>query len=139
MQSDRNILKTGTFHEPTTLEPHNLACSEHIITFAKQENGRIGVFRMKMRALVQKLKSLEKCQFSNCSHLIASHCKYFSWWRPPAPQYGQSRCLQQNLTKINTFLTEYFVYSHKLCQNQVFMRAENDHPLPSLNSLNIIS
>ena len=42
-------------HAPTTLEQHNLANSQHIITFAKHENGRIGVFRMKMRALVQKL------------------------------------------------------------------------------------
>ena len=29
---------------------------------------------MKIRSSVQKLKQLEKCQFSNCSHLIASHC-----------------------------------------------------------------
>ena len=27
-----------------------------------------------MRSLVRKLKPLKKCQFSNCSHLIASHC-----------------------------------------------------------------
>ena len=30
--------------------------------------------RFKIRSLVQKLEPLETCQFSNCSHLIASHC-----------------------------------------------------------------
>ena len=27
-----------------------------------------------MKSLVQKLLPREKCQFSNCTHLIASHC-----------------------------------------------------------------
>ena len=44
-------------------------------TFARDECGQVGVFNIKIRSLVQKLLRLEKCQFSNCSHLIASHCK----------------------------------------------------------------
>ena len=35
-------------------------------------------FRIKIRSLVQKLQPLEKCQVSNCSHLIASHCIYIA-------------------------------------------------------------
>ena len=35
------------------------------------EYGRVGVFRIQIRSLVQKF---QKCQFSNCSHLVASHC-----------------------------------------------------------------
>ena len=46
---------------------------EQIITFTRHEYGRVRVFRNKMRSLVQKLKPLEKCQFSNCFYLIASH------------------------------------------------------------------
>ena len=30
-------------------------------------NGRVGVFKIGIRSLVQKLWPLEKCQFSNCS------------------------------------------------------------------------
>ena len=56
MQSDQNSSKTDTFHEPTTYEPHVYNTnSEQIITFARHEYGRVGVFRIKMRSLVQKL------------------------------------------------------------------------------------
>ena len=72
-------LNTDTFHKPTTYEPHVLISFEQKITFARHENGRVGVFRMKMRTLVQKLQPLEKCQFSNCSHLIASHCTMYMY------------------------------------------------------------
>ena len=74
MQSDRNSLKTDTFHKLTTYEPHVSINSEQIITFAVHEFGRVGVFRIKIRSLVQKFYPLEKCQLSNCSYLIASHC-----------------------------------------------------------------
>ena len=55
MQSDRNSPKTNTFHEPTTYEPRVKDESEQIITFARQEYGRVEVFRIKMRSLVQEL------------------------------------------------------------------------------------
>ena len=55
MQSDRNSSKTNTFHEPITYEPHVKDESEQIVTFARQEYGRVEVFRIKMRSLVQKL------------------------------------------------------------------------------------
>ena len=41
------------------------------MTLARHEYGRVAVFRIKMRFLVQKLWPREKCQFSNCSHLFA--------------------------------------------------------------------
>ena len=63
MQSDRNSLKTDTFHEPTTYEPYTKTSSEQKLTFARHDYGRVGVFRIKMRSLVQKLKPLKKCQF----------------------------------------------------------------------------
>ena len=76
MQSDRfkNSSKTGPFHEPTTYKPHVQTSSDLIMTFARYEYGRVEVFRTKIRPLIQKLQSLKKCQFSKCSHLIASHC-----------------------------------------------------------------
>ena len=37
MQSDRKSLKTDTFHEPKTYEPHVKTSSEQIITFARHE------------------------------------------------------------------------------------------------------
>ena len=47
MQSDQNSSKTDTFHEPTTYEPHVYNTnSEQIITFARHEYGRVGVFRI---------------------------------------------------------------------------------------------
>ena len=55
MQSDQNSSKMGTFHEPTTFEPHVLTNSEKTITFAGHEYGRVGVFRIKIRSSVQKL------------------------------------------------------------------------------------
>ena len=73
-QSDRNSSKTAIFHKPTTYEQRVQTNSEQKITFSRHEYGQIGVFRNKMISLVQKLQPLEKCQFSNCSHLIASHC-----------------------------------------------------------------
>ena len=50
--------------------------SEHIITFAGHEYGSVGVLKIKMRSSVRKLELFENWQFSNCSHLIASHCMY---------------------------------------------------------------
>ena len=47
--------KMDTFHEPTTCEPNVLTSFEQVITFARDEHGRIGVFRIKIRSLVQKL------------------------------------------------------------------------------------
>ena len=55
MQSDRNSLKTDTFHEPITYETHVWTSSEQIITFANPIYGRVIVFRVKMISLVQKL------------------------------------------------------------------------------------
>ena len=55
MQSDRNSLKTDTFYEPTTYEPYTYTSSEQKLTFAWHDYGRVGVFRIKMRSLVQKL------------------------------------------------------------------------------------
>ena len=82
MQSDRNSLKTDTFYKPTSYEPHVQTSFEEKITFSRNDYGQVGVFRIKMRSLVQKLQPLEKCQFFNCSHLIASHCKVHSLhWR----------------------------------------------------------
>ena len=78
MQSDRNSLKTDTFHEPTTYERQVQTENEQKTTFARHEYGRVGVFRIKIRSLFLKLQPLEKCQFSNCSHLIASHCTFNS-------------------------------------------------------------
>ena len=67
-------LENGPFHEPTTYEPHIQTSSKQILTFAGHEYGRVEVFKIKKRSLVQKLQPLEKFQFSNVSHLIASHC-----------------------------------------------------------------
>ena len=69
MQSDRNSFQ----------EPHVLTNSAQNITFARHEYGRVRVIRIKMRTLVQKLQPLEKCQFLNCSQLIASHCTEIIW------------------------------------------------------------
>ena len=55
MQSHRNSLKADTFHELRTYEPHVQTRSELKISFARHEYGREGVFRIKMRSLVQKL------------------------------------------------------------------------------------
>ena len=75
MQSDRNSSKTYTVHEPTSLLNHLFEkSSERILIFARHEYGRVGVFRIKMHSLVQKLKPLKNCHFSNCCHLFASHC-----------------------------------------------------------------
>ena len=54
MQSDRNSWKTDTFHEPITFEPYAKTSFEQIITFAKHEYGRVEVFRINIRSLVQK-------------------------------------------------------------------------------------
>ena len=74
MQSDRNSTKTDTFHKPITYKRHVQTNNEQKTTFARHEYGRVGVFRIKISSLLPKLQPLEKCQFSNCSHLIASHC-----------------------------------------------------------------
>ena len=74
MQSDRNSQKTDTFHKPITIERHVQTNNEKKTTFARHESGPVGVFGIKIRSLLPKLQPLEKCQFSNCSHLIASHC-----------------------------------------------------------------
>ena len=47
---------------------------EEKIPFARHDYGRVGVFNIRIRSLVKKLQPLGKCQFSNCSHQIASHC-----------------------------------------------------------------
>ena len=39
----------------TTYEPQIFTSSEQIITFARNEYGRVGAFRIKMRSLVHKL------------------------------------------------------------------------------------
>ena len=70
MQSDRNSSEPDTFHKPTTYEPHVE------ITFARHKYGQLGLFRIRMRSLLQKIQPLEKGQFSNCSYLIASHCRH---------------------------------------------------------------
>ena len=54
-QSDRNSSKTDIFHKPATFKPHVYTSSERIITFARHEYERVGVFRIRMRSLVQKL------------------------------------------------------------------------------------
>ena len=50
MQSDWNSSKIDTFHKPTTK-----TISEEIMTFARHEYGQVGVFRFKIKSLVQKL------------------------------------------------------------------------------------
>ena len=55
MQSDRNSLKTDTFHEPTTYEPYVYTSSEQMISCARHEYGLVGVFRIRMRSLVQNV------------------------------------------------------------------------------------
>ena len=53
---DRNSSKRDTFHKPTTYEPNNVKTnSEQKMTFAGHEYGRVEVFRIKNRLLVQKL------------------------------------------------------------------------------------
>ena len=77
-QSDRNRSKTDKFQKDTIYEQQVQTSSEHKITFARHEYGQVNVFRIRMRSLVQHLQPLEKCQFYNCSHLIASQCIRFS-------------------------------------------------------------
>ena len=72
-QSDRNSSKTDLFHKPATYEPVQTSSKQNI-TYTSNEYGRVKVFRIKIKSLVLKLQPLEKCQFANCSHLIASHC-----------------------------------------------------------------
>ena len=72
MQTDRNSLKTDIFHKPITYKRHVQTNNEQKTTFARLEYRRVGVFRIKISSLLPKLQPLEKCQFSNCSHLIAS-------------------------------------------------------------------
>ena len=55
MQSDRNSSKTVSFHKPTTYEPHVLTNSEQKLNFARHDYGRVEVFRVNIRSLVQKL------------------------------------------------------------------------------------
>ena len=55
MQSDRKSSKTDTFHEPKTDKSHVYTYSEQLINFARHEYGRVGVFRINMRSLAQKL------------------------------------------------------------------------------------
>ena len=50
MQSDRN----SSEHKPTTYEIHVKTSSERIISFARYDYRRAGVFRIKLRPLVQK-------------------------------------------------------------------------------------
>ena len=52
MQYDRNSSKTDTFREPTIYEPH-VRTSLKKNTFGRDEYGRVGVFRIKMKSLVQ--------------------------------------------------------------------------------------
>ena len=47
--------KTDTFHKPTSYEPHVQISFKQIITYARHECGRAGVFRLEMRSLVQKV------------------------------------------------------------------------------------
>ena len=77
MQSDRNSSKTDTFHNPITYKRHVQTNIEQKTRFARHEYGRVGVFRIKISPLLLKYQPLEKCQFSNCSYLIASQCTQF--------------------------------------------------------------
>ena len=63
MQSDRNSSKTETFHRSATYYPHVLTSSEVILTFARHDYGLVGVFRIMMRSLVQKLYPTESVNF----------------------------------------------------------------------------
>ena len=54
MQSDQNSSKADTFHEPTTYEPHVQTSSEKIIEISLNEYGRVTVFTIEKRSLVQK-------------------------------------------------------------------------------------
>ena len=54
-QSDRNSSKTYLFHKPTNFDQRVKTRSEQKITFARHEYGQVGVFRIKMKSLVQKL------------------------------------------------------------------------------------
>ena len=72
MQLNRNSSKTDTFQKPTTYEPHIWTCSEEIISYARHEYGRVGFLRDMTISI--EVWPLEKCQFSNCSYLIARHC-----------------------------------------------------------------
>ena len=76
MQSDRNSSKTDTFHKPITYKRHAQTNNEQKTTFARHEYGRVGVFGIKISSSLPKLQHLETCQFSSCSHLIASHCTF---------------------------------------------------------------
>ena len=51
--------------EPTAYEPHNKIGFEEKINFAGHEQGRVGVFKIKMISLVQKQLPFKKCQFYN--------------------------------------------------------------------------
>ena len=54
-QSDQDSLKTDTFHKPTTYEPYVCTSFEETIPFFTHEYGRVGVFRITMRSLDQKV------------------------------------------------------------------------------------
>ena len=47
--------RNGYFHEPITYEPHVYTSSEQIVTIARHAYGRVEVFKIRMRSIVQKL------------------------------------------------------------------------------------
>ena len=78
------------------------------ITFAVHEYGRREVFRIKMRSLVQSSK-LEKCKFSNCSHLIASHCSFYIHLHMAPSKYHQRYKIPIDRHEISKII-DWFIY-----------------------------
>ena len=54
MQSDRDSSKMDTFHEYAAYESHDQTTFEQIINFARHDYEQVGVFKIKMKLLVQK-------------------------------------------------------------------------------------
>ena len=59
-QSDRDSSKTDIFHKPTTYREYVWTRSEQKKTFARHENGRVGVFRIKMRSFSSEVIASRK-------------------------------------------------------------------------------
>ena len=55
MQSDRNSSKNDIFHEPTAYKPNVKKTYEQKINFARHKYGRVGLFKIRIKSLVQKL------------------------------------------------------------------------------------
>ena len=80
----------------TTYEQNNSTSSGQIITFGRHKYGRIRFSEFRRYHCFWSSSLAKNCQFSNCSHLIASHCTigcpkmHLFPWNIPWPRAKES-------------------------------------------------